>query len=373
MIGGVMHHGGQLREIAERHGVFISELIDFSANINPDGPPSAVLASLRNSTEDQSSITTYPDLEELALKSSIAAFAKVPPSTIAVSNGFVPLLQGALRSLRIRHCLLPVPAFVEYRRSLSQADVRITTHPLSSESGFRYDLDAMLSGDHDAILLANPQNPSGVLHSKALLIELTAAAAARNISILLDEAFIDYAPATSLADQVAIYPNLIVFRSVTKFFAVPGLRVAYAVAASGTVSRLNEHLAPWPITTLASRAVQAALADQDFANASRALNEERRTTLHVALRALELHVYPSSANFLLLRLPGDMQAKKLCDLSIAEHRLVVRDCSDYEDLEAGHIRVAVRRSPENGILLKAFGSLLSDPVKSGRHPYTKSG
>jgi threonine-phosphate decarboxylase len=354
MMGIPVYHGGQLRQISERYGVSVSELIDFSANINPDGPPPAVLQSLRNSLEDPSALTAYPDLEELALKSSIAEYANVPPRTVAVSNGFVPLLQAALRSLRIRHCLLPVPAFVEYRRSLSQANVHITAHHLSSESNFRYEFDAMLAGDHDAILLANPQNPSGALHSKASLIELTAAAATRNISILLDEAFIDYAPESSLVDQVASYPNLIVFRSVTKFFAIPGLRVAYAVAAPETLIGLDQHLAPWPIATLASRAVQAALADRDFAIASRELNEQRKTKLEIALRARGLHVYSSSANFLLLRLPRNLQAQNFYDSSIDQHRIIVRNCSNYEDLEAGHLRVAVKRSRENSILLESF-------------------
>lgn len=352
-----VHHGGQLRQVAQRYGVPLSELIDFSANINPDGPPPAVLQSLRDSLEDTSTLTAYPDLEELALKLSIADYVNIPQRTIAVSNGFVPLLQAALHSLGVRGCLLPVPAFVEYRRSLAQADVRLTTHHLSSEANFHYELDAMLAGEHDAILLANPQNPSGVLHSKAALIELVAAAKARNIFILLDEAFIDYAPASSLVDQVASYPNLVVFRSLTKFFAVPGLRVAYAVAAPETVSRLDQYLAPWPIATLASRAVQAALSDRDFASTSRALNEERRTTLEVAIRALDVHVYPSSANYLLLRLPEGMPTHTFYDNSIIEHRVVVRDCSNYEDLEAGHFRVAVKRRSDNRILIEALRGL----------------
>ena len=357
MTGNPVRHGGQLRQVAERYGVPVAELIDFSANINPDGPPRAVLQSLRDSLEDTSTLTAYPDLEELALKSSLAEYANVPARMIAVSNGFVPLLQAALHSLRIRHCLLPVPAFVEYRPSLSQANVRITTHCLSSEANFHYDFDAMLAGDHDAILLANPQNPSGVLHSKALLVKLVAAAKERNISVLLDEAFIDYAPASSLVDQVATYPNLVVFRSVTKFFAVPGLRVAYAVVAPEAVRRLDQHLAPWPITTLASQAVQAALADRDFAIAARALNEGRRTTLEVALRAFGMPVYPSSANFLLLRLPRDMPVQVFCRALVDRHRIVVRDCSDYENIEETHLRVAVRRSSENRILLNALRAL----------------
>ena len=349
-----LRHGGQLRQIAESYGIPVAELIDFSANINPDGPPPGVLQSLRDSLEDPTAFTAYPDLEETALKSSIATYANMQPNYIAVSNGFVPLLQAALQSLRVRHCLLPIPAFIEYRRSLIQANVHITSHRLSPESNFHYDTNAMVSGDHDAILLANPQNPSGVLHAKASLIELTAAAAVRNIVVLVDEAFIDYAPENSLVDQVALYPNLIVFRSVTKFFAIPGMRAAYAVAAPEAVSRLEEHLAPWPIATLASRAVQAALADRDFVLSSRKLNAERRNELEKALRTLNFRFYPSSTNFLLLRLPTNVRAQSLCDHYVNKHRIVLRNCSDYEGLDEGHLRVAVRAPLANGLLLKAL-------------------
>lgn len=222
MIELVPLHGGQLRQISERFNIPSSQLIDFSANINPDGPPPAVLSTLRTSLEDLSILTTYPDLEHAGLRQSIADYTGVQPKNIVVANGFTPLLESALRTLRVKRCLLPVPAFVEYRRSLARAGVDIEPHILTPDSNFRYDVHALVHSGYDAVVLANPQNPTGIPAAKNILLQFVSECAERNITVLLDEAFIDYAPLDSLTLDVERFANLIVFRSVTKFHSIPG-------------------------------------------------------------------------------------------------------------------------------------------------------
>ncbi|MHB1745306.1 MAG: aminotransferase class I/II-fold pyridoxal phosphate-dependent enzyme, partial [Acidobacteriaceae bacterium] len=185
MIELVPLHGGQLRQISELFNIPSSLLIDFSANINPDGPPPAVLSALRTCLEDISILTAYPDLEQTELKQSIADYAGVRPQNLAVANGFIPLLDLALGTLKLKRCLLPLPAFVEYRRSLARAGVEIKRHILTTDSNFRYDIDAMLRGDHDAVLLANPQNPSGVLTNREVLLQFVSQCSERKITVLL--------------------------------------------------------------------------------------------------------------------------------------------------------------------------------------------
>lgn len=354
----VLFHGGQLRPISERFHIPLSQLIDFSANINPEGPPPAVLSALRASLEDHSILTAYPDLEQPALKRSIADYAGVLPENLAVANGFIPLLESALRALKIKRCLLPVPAFVEYRRSLERAGVEIEPHTLSQDSNFSYDLGAMARGDYDAVLLANPQNPSGVLTSRKVLLQFVSECARRNILVLLDEAFIDYAPLDSLTRDVTQFANLIVFRSVTKFHGIPGLRVAYGAANQAVARALHGNLPPWPITTLASCAVASALADHSFAECTRLHNDRRRTRLRAGLDAVGIFTYPSAANFLLLRLPDGISADRFWNKMIADHHLVLRDCANYEALPCGHLRAAVRTEEENEILLAAIAEVL---------------
>ena len=358
-------HGGQLRHISERFNIPSAQLIDFSANINPDGPTPAVLSTLRASLDDISILTEYPDLEQLELKQSIANYAGVHPKNIIVANGFIPLLESALRTLKVKRCLLPVPAFVEYRRSLARTGVAIEPHILTTNSNFCYNNHALMQGDHDAVLLANPQNPSGVLTAKDNLLQLISECAQLKKFVLLDEAFIDYAPAASLTRSVEQYTNLIVFRSVTKFHGIPGLRVAYAVASEEAAQALDESLPPWPITTLASRAVTTALADRPFTQSTSLQNHQRRIRMISALAALGINTYPSSANFLLLRLPNEISPDRLWRHLITEHHIVLRDCSNYEALPSHHLRVAVRTEEQNDKLVAALAqSLNCVPLKT---------
>ena len=346
-------HGGQLRQIAERFGIPQSQLLDFSANINPEGPPPAVLPTLHASLEDPDSLACYPDMEQTELKQSLARYAGAQPNNIVVANGFVPILDAALRALKVRHCLMPIPSFVEYRSALIRAQIRITHHLLDPDQGFAYDIQSMLTGDHDAILLANPQNPSGVSCDPQTLLQLVATAAEKNITILLDEAFIDYIPSGSLISHVEQFPNLIVFRSVTKFHGIPGLRVAYASASAKLARQITDELPPWPVTTLAAHAAIAALDDVAYAERSRLLNRERSDWMQSELSQLGILSYKSAANFLLLRLPDDIDSDVLWQRMILDHRIVLRNCHNYEGLRKSHLRAAVRTDLDNEALVSA--------------------
>ncbi len=358
MIASLPVHGGQLHQLARDFRIPASQLLDFSANINPEGPPATVLSTLRASLNDLSILTSYPDIEETALKQSIARYVGVHPRNIAVANGFVPLLEAALRTLPIRRCLLPVPAFVEYRRALMRSQVEVTPYILTPESNFHYDTETMVTGGQDAILLANPQNPSGIACSRETLLRLAARALERNVYILLDEAFIDYLPEASLTHDIDRFPNLLVFRSVTKFYGIPGLRVAYTAASPEIARQLDENLPPWLITTLGSRAVSAALEDEPYANRTRSLNRQRRAHLQSELEALGIHHYPSASSFLLLRLPSFVDAMVFWERMIVEHHIVLRACANYEGLAVGHLRVAVRNDQENARLVEAASQVL---------------
>lgn len=352
-------HGGQALAIAKHFGLDSSQLLDFSANINPAGPPATAIAALESGLTRRESLTQYPDLGEAELKEALAVYARVSPGEILVANGFVPLLDAALRALRIRSCLLPVPAFNEYRSVLERNGVQIVPHALQEENGFRYDLQALGGGSQDAILLANPQNPTGILCDRGSMQQFVASAAAHFQYVLLDEAFIDYAPGDSLASAVSKFTNLIVFRSVTKFFGVPGLRVAYAAAGQNLLSAIEAFLAPWPITTLASQAVITAVADEPYAMKSRLLNEKRRAELSRELSNLGLAVYSGAANFLLLRNPLEVGENTLWERMLLEHGIVLRNCDDYDGLPRGYLRAAIRDETANQHLVQAFAKLLS--------------
>jgi threonine-phosphate decarboxylase len=359
-------HGGQLRQIAARYGIPANHLLDFSANINPAGPPRSMLAAIRQALEDPATLGVYPDLELVELKQTIARCAGAQPESIAVANGFVSLLEAALRSLKIQKCLLPVPSFGEYRRSLENAGAVVSPYHLSPEDGFRYEsapiLKASLEQQCDAILLANPQNPSGVLCAVGEMRQLIEMALQHGITVLLDEAFVDYCPFDSATQLAMEQSNVIVFRSVTKFFAMPGLRIAYAVSDPSLVSAMNRFVAPWPVTSFVSDAVCAALEDEVYAEESRLANERGRLWLEQEFARLRIATYPSSANFLLLRFCDKVNLGVVWEKMIIEEGIVLRSCANFEGLAAGHLRIAVRSEPENERLIRGLEQVLSGLV-----------
>ncbi len=364
-------HGGQLRDIVARYGISMSGLIDFSANINPAGPPKSAIAAIRLALEEPSTLATYPDLELVELKEAIAKRMDLQPNNIAVANGFVPLLEAALRSLTIKCCLLPVPSFGEYRHTLENAGVAVASYPLSQDKGFEYEIDAILAAllDHssDAILLANPQNPSGALCNTAKMRRLMKGAAQHDITVLMDEAFIDYSPSDSLTRLAMDQANVIVFRSVTKFFGIPGLRVAYAVGESSIIHSLNRFIAPWPITSLSGNAVSAALQDLTYAEQSLIVNDQQRLWLEQELERLKIATYPSRANFLLLRFSEEIDTNLLWERMIVEEQLVLRSCANFEGLAKGHLRIAVRSETENQKLVRGLERILPSVAAGGIH------
>lgn len=351
-------HGGQLRQIADRFGVSASELLDFSANINPEGPPASVIQAMNRALDDPTILSQYPDLDEPELRLSIARYAGVAPESVAVGNGFVPLLDAVLAALRIRRCLLPVPSFGEYRDALLRADVAVTPYVLDQESEFRYQPDHLLevlaTDDHDSILLANPQNPTGVLSNRAEILNFIERAAKLNIWVLVDEAFIDYAPNDSVGSEVESFRNLIVFRSVTKFHGIPGLRVAYSVANNEMNGFIRRHLPPWSITTLAAIGVQVALVDTAYSQRTLRLNHERRIKLVADLKALGLQSYRAAANFVLVRFRAPEEARGCWENLVREHRILLRNCANFEGITCDHLRCAVRDEDQNARLVEAL-------------------
>ena len=356
-------HGGQLRRIAAHYGIPEEQLTDFSANINPIGPPPSALSAMRRALEKPATLSAYPDLELIELKQTIAGYTGVQAGNVAVANGFVPLLESVLRSRKIERCLMPVPSFNEYRRTLENANVVVTPYRLSPDQGFEYDADrivkTLLDCSCNAILLANPQNPSGALCGAPKMKRLIEVAAQHNVTILLDEAFIDYCPSESLTQQTMELANLVVFRSVTKFFAMAGLRVAYAIANSDHISATNLFIAPWPITSIASDGVCAALDDKTYAEESRLANGRRRVWLERELTRLKIVVSSSQANFLLLQFPAEVDINLLWERMIVEEQIVLRSCANFEGLAGGYLRIAVRTESENERLIRGLERVIS--------------
>lgn len=358
-------HGGGLARVAREFSIPVEDLLDFSASVNPDGPPPGVTRRLAREALSAELLARYPDPGLTELRTETARQAGVPEGSLVVAAGAAALIHLAVSTVRSDEALVPVPAFAEYRRALTAAGTRMVTFPLSDENGFRLEVEAfcreLARVGPGLAIVNNPHNPSGALAPRESLLPVLETAASSGTTLLLDEAFIDYAPLESLTQDAAAREKVILLRSLTKFYGMPALRVGYAVSAPATAARMRERLPPWPVGTLEQGAAVEALRDLDYSRRVREANQKARSALAAALEANGIRVFPSFANFLLLELPaGALPARLLRERLIRDHGILVRDCSSFEGLPSGrHLRVGVRRPRENERLMKALKEALS--------------
>ena len=360
--GFIPAHGGQLRELAAKFDIPETSLIDFSASINPLPPSDSLVGALCDQMRSRTILTAYPDMNYTTLRQAIADYAQVDPSAIAIGNGVMPLLDAALRALGLRKCLVPVPSFTEYRRVLRGCGTEFCALKGRDEEGFAIDATSAISElratNAQAVLFANPQNPSGQLMSRTELLQLREASFALGVTTIVDEAFIDYVPEESLSQTAAQLHGLVVLRSLTKFFSIPGLRVAYAVARPEVRSAMESCIPVWPVDSIAAEAARLALADAISMARARDANARERSWLADALKSIGLEVFSSQVNFLLVRIPKAREGDELWRRLIIKHRVVIRCCANFEGMDEQYFRIGVRTNPENRLLVRALAEEL---------------
>lgn len=360
-------HGGDVEAVSREYGIPVEELVDFSASINPLGPPPSVMDRLRRESADSSLLVRYPDPQYSELRTALATHLKVPPECLAIANGSAALCGAVTRSLSPRTCVLAVPAFTEQHRALDAAGWIVSQFSLSAADGFRLDAGALceiLEAVRPALcLLTNPHNPSGALTTAAKMIRVVRAAAACGTRLMIDEAFIDYAPSESLTVEASRSEHVVVLRSLTKFYGMPALRVGYSVSTPRMAARIDAQLPAWPVTTLAAGAGAEALRDHEYARRTLLNVADERQRLRAELAKIGIETYASAGNFLLLRLPEHgLDSARVRAQLISHHRIVVRDCRSFHGLDDGRfVRVAVRLREQNERVVRALHAVLEDP------------
>lgn len=346
-------HGGNIYDAAPSGG----EWLDFSANINPWG----LSAKVRKVIEDEiENLVHYPDPAARALKQAIAKHYGVPQEEIVLGNGGAELFYVYFHAVRPKRVLLPIPSFSEYERAAISAGAEIAYVALREEASFRFDervLGTQMAAG-DCLILGNPNNPTGQMVKADVLERVIAEAGRRGASVVADESFVDFrtdAEDFTVRSLAGAYDNLLVVQSLTKFFALPGLRIGFAVGAPNIVKRLEAAKDPWNTNLLAQAAGVAALGDGEYQKRTLQWLETERDFLFRSLAVFEgIKAYPPTVNFIFLRLsPSWGSAPAFCG-RMKEEGILLRDCSNYPGLDDTYIRVAVRKREENELLLEAF-------------------
>lgn len=346
-------HGGDLKSLAAHARRPERDILDFSVNLRPEGMPEFIVSALWRAMDDAVPYPS-PDMEEL--REHAAVRYGLPSGCFVFGNGTNELIHALPRALGLKRAVIPEPSFSEYRLACLRQGAEVLSVPTGEEDSFTPSplRLAEQAADGSAVFLANPCNPSGGLLDVRNLRR--AVKDCPGAIWILDESFIDYADGTeSLLRDAADLPNLVVLRSLTKFYGMAGVRCGFAVCAAPLAKRLRQSLPAWNVNAFAAAAGRAALAQPpSWADGERARNRKRREDLFRRLSALPgAAVLPSGANFLLFRLPG--ASSGLSTRLLTSHGIALRDCANYPGLETGGwFRAGVRTPEEHTLLEKAL-------------------
>ncbi|MFB6290205.1 MAG: histidinol-phosphate transaminase [Candidatus Bipolaricaulia bacterium] len=350
-------HGGRVDEVAEERGIETDSLLDFSANMNSLGPPSGLKEYL---LESLGRLEIYPDDRYSEFRNSVVDFlsnesgTRLSPERVVPGNGSVEIFDLFFRAAKAggsRRVIVPYPSFSEYTTRAKLAGLSVERVRYEDVLGYNDKLE-----NYDLAVLCNPNNPTGVLREKENLRRFVGRCKEKEVNILVDEAFIDLAqPSESLVGLSSDFPNLVVARSLTKAFTVPGLRIGYGVGSRDLIDDMEKFRPPWNLNYLAVRVGSKFLKDErKLLEDSRGYLARERVWLAEKLRNLGFSLYPGSANFFLFRTEGvGLKAAELVDRCL-DYNVLLRNADSFYGLDEWHVRAAVKKREENEKLIGAL-------------------
>jgi threonine-phosphate decarboxylase len=351
-------HGGNAKEISRRNNIDYDKIIDFSANINPLGMPESVKKAI---IENLSEAEKYPDITYYELKASISEFENINSNNLILGNGAADVLFNVVRGINPRNSLILAPTFSEYEEAVKAINGNIIYYELKGENQFFIQNDILnyINKDLNLLFICNPNNPTGVITEKELLLKILEKSKKNNVIVLIDESFLDFINEDlSMIKHISEYENLIIIKSLTKFFALPGIRIGYGISGNIELIRKIESIAPaWNINIFAEIATKAGLKDEKYISESIKYISDEKDYLHRELKKINrVKVYEPSVNFILFQTLTNINLQK----ELLKYSILIRGCSNYNGLNESYYRVAVRSHEENSILIKSLGDIFEE-------------
>ena len=346
-----------LYQTANPHGgdIYSKKItLDFSASVNPYGTPPSVLDAVKTSL---TKIGNYPDPGCKELIRSIGTYENVPPEFILCGNGAAELIYAFCLSEKPQKALIPIPAFSEYENALYPSGCGIIHHRMSPSMDFRPDdsiLEQIPETEPDTIFLCNPGNPSGSLIDFDLLVKITELCSKLHIRLFIDECFLELTGnSQSLVPLLADHPEIFILKSLTKTYAIPGVRIGYGLSSdTDLLERISRVVQPWNVSLIAQEAGIAALKEKDYLkNSVERICQEREWLINELL-TFGFFVCHSDVNYLLFNAPEGL------DADLLKKGIAIRNCSNFHGLDTGWYRTAVRTHDENEILIRTIREIV---------------
>ncbi len=354
-------HGGNMAQFCRVSGRSPEEILDFSVNVNPEGMPEFLRGAIIRCME---TADAYPEPYAESAIQAAAEFHRISPEMIVFANGTNQIIHSLPSALGIRKANIFCPAFVEYEKACRAAAVDCLRIHGERVNNFLPEIEKLPGDDDDglAVFLANPGNPAGSAISPSLIIK--EAKRRKDFLFIVDEAFIEYSAPDFALPPADIPANMIILRSMTKFYGIAGLRLGYAIACPDLIGRIRRALPEWSLNSFAIRAaIEIFKNGETFRRRTYEANRSRRANFAGLLSEIgEVKIYKSETNYFLAEtaLPSD----DICMRLLSRHGIAVRNCSNFHGLEkSSFIRFAVRMESENEMLARALAQELGRSSK----------
>ena len=356
-------HGGGVFALARELGRAPEDFVDMSSNINPLGPPPGLVEHL---AAHLGRIARLPEVDGAGACRDLAALLDLAPANVLAGAGTTQFIHDACAALATRRALVVGPTYADYADACRRAGIEHEYFLTAPENDFRLDLDALSArlAAYDTLFLCAPNNPTG--HLPPLADIATLARRHPGTRILVDASYLPFAEPQlegSLAPLDA--DNLLVLWSASKIFAIPGLRAGFLVAEPELSDRFRRFARPWPLDTLAQEAMRFLGENPDLAE-----DWTRRTHAHIRreealLRARladcverdGLRLFPTRTSFVLTRLPDGLNAETV-RAACFERGVLIRDCANFQGLDARFIRVSLKDAAANARLADILARLI---------------
>ena len=350
----IHRHGGSPQSDMTRLGIPQRHVLDFSVNLNFLGPPEIVREKW---VELMRSIDQYPSVEGDGIAHFYREKFGFNGQYFLAGNGSTEMIYLLPRVLRPKRTIVITPSYNDYERASILAGANVRRYPLSPEEEFSYpDLKRLMKEikEADAIWIGRPNNPTGTLISKEIVLDL--AEMFQDKWFIIDEAFIQFVDRWEEASFLTekLKSNILIIHSLTKFYALAGLRLGGIVGSERVIWRLKEKKEPWTVNGIAERIAPILLDCRDYEEKTRLLTTDECRRVFKKLKGLKgINSFPSHANFILC------QWKRTGDLDdlirhLLSNGLYVRDCRNFPGLEDNFFRVGLRKAEDNDRLISSL-------------------
>ena len=352
-------HGGDIYSAQEQLSLMENppDILDFSANINPLGLPEGVKQAIIKSAD---SLSAYPDPLCRELIANLSKFEKVPSPWLLCGNGAADIIYRLVYAKKPKKAMVLAPTFAEYEEALNAVSCQIFHYELKAENAFLIDenfLDALQQEqDMDVLFLCNPNNPTGQLIPKEMILKILERCKAWDILCVIDECFNDFLEEPekyTAKEYLEEFDNLFILKAFTKIYAMAGLRLGHCISSNEKLLKaLIKAGQPWSVSIVAQTAGIQAMKEKDYLIRTKELICAERKYLIRSLESLGIRVIASTVNYIFIRWPFN-QKHPLHEI-LFEKGILIRNCDNFYGLSHGYYRICIKEHEDNMVLIDAL-------------------